>query len=496
MKLGQRSVFDLTHERKLSCDMGKLVPMMYQEVLPGDTFKVNTDMLVRIAPMLSPVMHRITAYTHFYFVPTRLLWTNWEKFITGGEDGKNASVVPTVTSPGGGYAAGTLWDYFGLPTGIAGIEALAFLFRAYALIYNQWYRNQNLISEVGLSLADGADATTNMSILNRMWEQDYFTGALPFAQRGDAVEVPLGGVVPVNLKSATGTEQLIKKASDHSLMTSGTMGVDGAGGFGVTGVKGVIDPNGTLEADLGSASPITINALRQCFQVQKWMERNARGGARYIESILTHWGIRSSDARLQRPEFLGGGRSPIVISEVLQTSSTDGTSPQGNMAGHGYSAQSGHGFVKSFEEHGYIVGVLSIMPRTAYYQGVNRMWNRRSNKDWAWPEFANLGEQEILNKEIYAGAALPDGVFGYNPRYEEYRREPSTVHGDFRTTLDYWHMARKFTAEPALNAAFVTADPTKRIVAAPSEHVCWIQLLNQVQAARLLPKRGTPGALV
>jgi hypothetical protein len=486
----KRNMFDLSHERKLSCSMGKLVPIMVEEIVPGDTFKVNTEMLIRIAPMLAPVMHQINVFTHFFFVPFRLIWQNWETFITGGADGNQAPAPPTIYfSPSG---VGTLADHMGMPTDtVANVIMSALPFRAYAMIYNEWYRDNNLQQKVPVSLADGDDITTHhLTLLTRNWEKDYFTSALPWPQRGNAVSVGVQGTAPLYLRDASSANvPLVGVSTDAD-----TANIIADGGNTPAG------PYPTF-ADLSTAAPISINILRQAFQIQKWMERSARGGARYVESLLAHFGVRSSDARLQRPEYLGGGKSPVVISEVLQTA-YEPDSPLATMAGHGFSHHASHSFKKSFEEHGLVLGIMSILPRTAYQQGLPRMFSRKTRYDYYWPEFSHLGEQAVLGKELYmdgdftTGESVADNTpFGYQGRYDEYRRRESSVHGEFRTTLDFWHMGRKFTSRPLLNEAFIQADPTKRINAVTTGDNCWIQLKNQVSALRPIPKVGEPGLI-
>lgn len=523
--------FDLSHERKMSMNMGKLVPVLVEEVLPGDRFRVSTETLLRLAPMLAPMMHRVNVFIHYFFVPNRLIWDEWEEFITGGREGDATTVWPHVdianvfeypAPPESFLAPGSLADYLGVPdfpdsenapTADSFISVLPF--RAYQLIYDEYYRDQNLEAEVGISKASGEvvgdpEILKLFSMRTRAWEKDYFTSALPWAQRGAAIGVPLEGVgdvtyTPISEVINSGTGLPVDGDFNLGTADAATAGqlrhgnpdawnVD-AGGARIENIDEVTVDN----------VDFTINALRRAIKLQEWLEKNARGGARYTEQILSHFGVISSDARLQRPEYLGGGKSPIVISEVLQTSE-DGGTPQGNMAGHGLGVGNTNRFARRFEEHGFIIGIMSVLPRTAYQDGLKRMFSRSSRFDYYWPEFAHLGEQEILNKEVsFLGVpgtepGEDDATWGYQSRYAEYKYGCSSVHGDFRTTLSFWHMGRIFEDGagerilPALDDAFVKSDPTHRIFAEtdPTQHKVWCHVYHRVDALRPMPYYGTP----
>lgn len=530
LKRPRRNVFYLSYENKLTANAGELVPIMCKPVVPGDKFRVNTEMLVRLAPLVAPMMHRVDVFTHYFFVPNRLLWNQWEDFITKGVDGTGVPAFPKIalradwvnpTSAAALLNDGSLWDYLGLPTiggfnGIAfperspnsvippvGYEVSALPFRAYQLIYNEYYRDQNLTQPIDFTFDGGlvTNVTEVMSLLTlrrRAWEKDYFTSALPWVQRGPDV------TVPVNNNS--GSLDVVLKDSPHADVYH----VPGTTAFPKDGALRSI--SGALVIGGGEPDPaylepsnfqvnvdelgVSINDLRTSNALQRWFERNARSGSRYIEQILSHFGVRSSDARLQRPQFLGGGRTPISVSEVLQTSSTDSTSPQANMAGHGISAGVNHGFKRYFEEHGYIIGIMSIRPRTGYQQGVPKDFRKFDNMDFYFPEFAHLGEQEIKNEELYLQQtpAGNDGVFGYTPRYAEYKYSMNEVHGDFRGNMAYWHLNRIFSESPNLNTTFVECNPSNRVfaTAGTSDDKYWIQLYQDVKALRLMPKYGTP----
>lgn len=506
LKRPKRNVFDLSHDVKLSLDMGWLIPTLALECVPGDSFNLSCESLCRLAPMVAPMMHRVDVYHHYFFVPNRILWDNWEKFITNT---KVAGVVPSFPTWHLSYDANwqdnfhtgnysRLLNYLGVPTpftpGYVDSNINAFPMAAYHCVFNEYYRDQNLMAEVNYKLVDG-DNTGNQDLLNirrRCWEHDYFTAALPFAQKGDAVSIPLLGDAPV-------------KGYDPAVPGPGFYGISGTAGAawpGTLNMNIAIEQSATvgnneMYADLGAANVTTINDLRRAFALQSWLERNALGGTRYTENIYAHFGVRSSDQRLQRPEYIVGARNPIVISEVLNTSST-GTEPQGNMSGHGIGVTQGT-YGKYFcEEHGYIIGIMSVMPKTAYQNGIPKHFLKTTDfTEYFWPNFAHIGEQEVKNKELYAGIATGDNTWGYVPRYAEYKFQPNRVAGDFQTNLDHWHMGREFGALPPLNDAFVACDATDRIFAVTGANIdnLYVQVLHKIRAIRPMPVYGTPSQI-
>lgn len=528
-----RNAFNLSHERKLSLDMGKLVPILCQEVVPGDTFRVNSEIMMRFAPMMFPVMHRIDVYVHYFFVPNRIIWNEWEDFITGGDQAKYDVVFPRFridksfwqTWQNTHGASGSLGDYLGIPkipepaTQADHVEISMLPYRAYAKIFDEYYRDQDLVEP--LDMDDGSGIYTTLQQLpflqNRAWEKDYFTSARPWAQKGDQVSLPITGQADVQLadewqdQSWSGPDPLfvskgsiaselervvrLKHENSRDQLPYASVGAS----VDPTTNKLAYDPQGTLKVNMQQVSVATIAELRRAFQLQKWLERNARSGNRYTEVLRAHFGVKSSDARLQRPEYLGGGRQKVSISEVLQTSETTENSPQGEMAGHGISIGSTNRFKAFFEEHGYVMGIMSVLPRTAYQQGIPKHLQKFDRFDYFWREFAHIGEQEIKNREIFVSPsqAANEGTFGYAPRYSEYKYIPSTVHGDMRETLNAWHLGRIFNNAPTLNKEFVQSNPSTRIFNVEDEnyHHLWCHIYNNVKAIRPMPVFGEPGLI-
>lgn len=491
-----KNVFDLSHDVKLSCNMGQLIPILTQECVPGDKFNISCESLIRFAPMVAPVMHRMDVSMHYFFVPHRLSWANWEKWITGNQGNPGTIAFPYISMNSAGKY--DLANYLGMPQANPGATELtnvsALPFAAYTRIWNEYFRDQNLQAEANADLLNGSNNSNYdiQTLRKRAWEHDYFTAALPFAQKGPAVDVPLGDVVlkqwdpsvqgyphferPSGEFEVGPVEQISSGPSDPRI------DINGLGDH-------AYDPSGTLEV-----GPTTINDLRRAFRLQEWLEKNARAGSRYVESILAHFGVRSSDKRLQRPEYITGIKSPVVVSEVLNTTGTE-DAPQGQMAGHGVSVSGGKYGSYFCEEHGYIIGVMSVMPKTAYMQGIPKHFLKIDDPyQYFWPEFANIGEQPVENRELYAYTPEGKETFGYVPRYAEYKYMPSRVAGDFADNLDFWHLARKFAAPPALNQDFVQADPTHRIFAVtdPAEQKLWCHVYNKIRAVRPMPKYGTP----
>lgn len=490
----RRSKHSLSNTKLLSCDMGKLVPIGLTEVLPGDTIQQSTSMLIRCSPLLTPVMHRVDARVHHFYVPHRLVFPDFaDSFITGGPDGMDDTVWPTIVYDAP-IQTGSLGDYLGLPIGPAGLEVSALPFRGYNLIWNEFFRDQDLQTEVAIDDGPGLDTTTSRYIQNVCWEKDYFTSARPWEQKGPSITIPLGDSAPLR---GLGVGGAAAAAAGPFTVKEGPLpgspNRDYAQAYRPDEVTffmeaSATDASGrpTLHADLSQASAITVTRLREALALQRFEEARAQFGSRYVE-YLRYLNVRSSDARLQRPEYLGGGKQTIQFSEVLQTA--EGESPVGEMRGHGIGAMRSNRYRRFIEEHGYIFSLLSVRPKTIYMNGLARHWNRRVKEDFWQKELEAIGQQEVLNKEIYAAHANPDGTFGYQDRYDEYRRTESTVAGEFRTSLlNDWHMARDFGSSPALNSDFVTCTPTERVFADQNAHTLRIMANHSIQARRLVSK--------
>jgi len=514
-----RSSFDRSHAYKTTLNSGFLYPIFVDEVLPGDTFNLSMTGFARLSTPLKPIMDNAYFNTFFFFVPNRLLWTNWKKF-NGEQTNPGDStqfLVPQVTSSATGFGVGTIYDYMGLPViTTAAISASAFHLRAYNLIYNEWFRDENLQASVTVPTNDGPDLASTYTLLRRGKRHDYFTASLPWPQKSDAgaVTIPLGtqAIVrtqPAELVTGPGTGMLMRSAAGAQPPLGGNIafgslgGVYSGSGFTFAGANPIYPSN--LYADLTTATAATINQLRQAFQIQRLYERDARGGTRYTEIVRAHFGVVSPDARLQRPEYLGGGQSPVLVSQVPQTGgtgSTGTTTPQGNLAAFGTSTLHGHGFSKAFTEHGVILGLISIRADLTYQRGLHRMWSRRSRFDFFWPALGHIGEQAVLSQEIYCDGSVNDqSVWGYQERYAEYRYFPSTITGLFRsnvpTPLDIWHLSQDFGAtRPLLNSTFIQdTPPFARVVAVPSEPTFIFDSWFQLRCARPMPVYGVPGLI-
>ena len=479
-----RSKFNAQKTYKTTFDAGYLIPVYCDEVLPGDTFNLKMTAFARLATPIFPVMDNMYIDSFFFFVPNRLIWSNWQKFM-GQQTNPGDSIsytVPQQVCPAGGYAINSLQDYMGLPTVgqvTAGqtVSHCAFWPRAYNLIYNEWFRDENLQNSATVDTGDGPDTVANYTLRRRGKRHDYFTSSLPWPQKGTAVALPLGTSAPVKWDTFNGD-----MTGDNKFAVAEFAAGGGTAQYGRYGNTYGVDSGGmnaasksNLYADLSSATAATINQLRQSFQIQKLLERDARGGTRYTEIIRAHFGVISPDARLQRPEYLGGGSTPVLINPVAQTSGTSAsgtTTPLGNLAAMGTALASGHGFTQSFTEHGVLLGLISVRADLTYQQGLDRMWSRSTRYDFYFPAFATLGEQAVLQKEIYVTgtAAADDTVFGYQERWAEYRYKPSQITGYFRSTatgtLDAWHLAQRFTSAPTLNTTFIQdTPPVDRVVA-------------------------------
>ena len=500
-----RSSFNRSHGVKTTFDAGYLIPFFVDEALPGDTFNLRTSGFARLSTPIYPVMDNLHMETFYFAVPIRIIWNNFVKMM-GEQDDPGDSTdfnVPTLPGvPSTGYAEGSLYDYLGIPTKIADLTTSALFTRAYNLIYNEWFRDQNLQNSVVVDKDDGPDAVADYVLLRRGKRHDYFTSCLPWPQKGTAVDLPLGTTAPVVYANAN-NGALVKVRSTGATYSGTKQDIEtsAAGVFELADATDVhYDPNGTLNADLSTATAATINQLRQAFQLQKMYERDARGGTRYTEVIRSHFGVVSPDARLQRPEYLGGGSSPINITPIAQTSES-GTTAQGTLAAMGTVSFKGHGFTKSFTEHCVLIGLVNVRADLTYQQGLNRMFSRSDRLDFYWPALSMIGEQSVLNKEIYAdGSANDDLVFGYQERYAEYRYKPSTIHGAFRsnaaTPLDAWHLSQDFASLPTLGSTFIVDNPPiSRIVAVATEPEFIADFYHQLICARPMPLYGVPGMI-
>ena len=473
----KRHLHNLSHARLLTGDMGQIMPIGLVEALPGDTFKHSTSALIRLSPMAAPVMHKLMVRIHHFFVPHRLSWGDncgkaFEDFITGGSDGTDTSTIPTINTTG---TKNDLFDYYGLNPKVANIAVSALPIRAYNLIWNEYYRDEDLQTEASLD---------DTAIKYCAWEKDYFTASRPWAQKGPEITLPLAGTARVQHGAANNLDIGV-----WSTENSAYVAMDASTPYVNATAQGSAEQR-RLEADLSTATAANINDVRRAFALQRFAESRARFGSRYVE-YLKYLGVRHpSDARLRRPEFLGGGRTRVAISEVLQTANEPTQQRFGvaDMYGHGVGAVRSNSYVKFIQEHGYIISLMSIRPKAIYTQGIPRTWLRQVREDFYQKELEFIGQQEVQNNELYADAATGSQTFGYSDRYREYREELSRVAAEFHEELNYWHLGRIFSTNPALNDNFVTCKPSKRIFNEQTRHSLWIAVQNRIRARRLLAR--------